>query len=188
MADSLKEKKDLSTEIAKSVDKSRLAPDLHTGKASIESKIKACSAYILEGGNAKKAAEIAGVHHNSVLAWKREQWWGDLIEYLRDEFQEDFKHRLNHVAGKALDVVEDRLEKGDQVMNYKTGEMVYKPVQAKDASIIFGVLHDKGRVMDNLPTSIGSNSSESERLNKLLGYFEQFARRENEKVVSEQNG
>lgn len=187
MADSeLKEKRELSKEIAKSVDTTNLAPDLHTGKASIESKIKAATAYILEGGNAKKAAKIANVHPNSLYAWKKEQWWGELVQYLKEDFQEDFKHRLTHVAGKALDVVEDRLENGDRVMNYKTGEMVEKPVQAKDASIILGVLSDKARVMEGLPTSISGSSSESERLNKLLGYFEQFARKQEEKIVGEQ--
>lgn len=187
MDQSIKETRKTAKEIAKSVDPSTL-PDLHTGRASVEQKVTAAAAYIMEGGNARKAAKIANVHHNSVLTWKREDWWNHLVQWLRKDFAEDFKARLWQTAGKAVDVIDDRLENGDKILNYKTGEFEYKPIQGKDAATIFGILNDKLRVMEGQPTSIFENKSEDERLKQLKEKFEEFARFNNAKTIEHENG
>ncbi len=166
---------DTARAIAQSVDTSLISGDLHTGHASMEQKLIAASSYLLEGGNAKKAAEIAGVHHNSVLDWKKQNWWQDLLVYLKKEHAEDFKARLGTLVNKTLDAVEDRIQNGDMIMNYKTGEIEHKPIGGKDAATIFGILWDKQRVMENQPTNITESTSETERLEKLKGWFEELA-------------
>lgn len=178
----MKETRKAAKDIAKAVDTTSL-PDLHTGHTPVEKKVQAAAAYLMEGGNTTRAAKIAGVHPNSVFNWKRESWWHSLQARLKSEFAEDLRARLGQMAGKALDVVEDRLENGDRIMNYKTGEMETKPLPGKEAAWIFGVIHDKQRVMENLPISISENKSEDERLTYLMERFEEMSRERNAKII-----
>ena len=75
---------------------------------------------------------------------------------------------------KAGQVIEDKLENGDPIVFQ--GELMTdkKPVSAKDAAWIYGVLFDKQRLNRNEPTSISNNVS-SDELNKLKAQFEQLS-------------
>lgn len=176
---------ELSQKISESIETSTL-PALHTGHVPIADKIRAAAAYLLEGGNAKKAAEVAGVHHNSVLTWKQQQWWVDLCERLERDFEHDFKAHMGKIARRGLEEIEDRINNGDKILNYKTGEMETRPMSGKELATTVGIIWDKKRVMDNKPTSISDNKSTDERLHDLMDRFENMVRKDEAKVVGEQ--
>lgn len=173
--ETIEDRREIAESIAQAVDREHLAPDLHTGHSTIQQKITAAVAYKMEGGNAKEAARIAGVHHNSLYNWKKEDWWQDLQDYISREFDEDFKHRLGQIAITTMDQLEDRVVNGDTIMNYKTGELVHKPMDGKALATTLGIIFDKKQIASNKPNSISSSSSESERLKKLEQYFEELA-------------
>lgn len=173
--ETIEDKREIAESIAQAVDKENFAPELHTGHTSIHQKISAAVAYKMEGGNAKKASEIAGVHQNSLYNWKKEKWWGELQDYISREFDEVFRDRLGYIANQALDQLEDRIVNGDTIMNYKTGKMENKPMDGKALATTVGIIFDKKQIASNKPTSISSTSSESERLQKLEKYFEELA-------------
>lgn len=179
---SVQETRQASKQVAQSI-KTGDFPDLHTGKVKVEKKIQAATAYILEGGNVQKAAKAAGVHPNSIFNWKKEDWWYSLIEYIKKDFNEDLKVHFGSILRKASNVVEDRLENGDQVLNYKTGAMEYRPISGKDAATILGIISDKSRVMDGLPNSITENKTTDQRMEYLAEQFEKIAKEKEARTI-----
>lgn len=149
--------------------------ELYTGKVSKQRKISAAVAYVLSG-TAAKAAEVANVSKPTILDWKNNSdWWPHLIAHIKEKHDEDIEARTTNILTKALDEVEDRIEHGDQIMNYKTGEMEYKPISGKDLTIIFGTLYDKRQLMRREPTAISDNTSEDQRLQHLMQEFIKFS-------------
>lgn len=164
-------KKD-AQELAKSVHFDH--SELYSGKCSKQKKIEAAVAYVFSG-SANKAAQAIGVSKPTILAWKnKSDWWPYLIAHLKEQHDEDLEARTTNILTKALDSVEDRIANGDQIMNYKTGEMEYKPISGKDLTIIFGTLYDKRQLMRREPTAIADNTSEDQRLRQLAEEFAKF--------------
>lgn len=152
--------------------------ELYTGKVSKKRKIEAAVAYVLHG-TATKAAQVANVSKPTILDWKNNSdWWPYLIAHIKEKHDEDIEARTTNILTKALDEVEDRIAHGDQIMNYKTGEMEYKPISGKDLTIIFGTLYDKRQLMRKEPTAISDNTSEDQRLRHLAEEFVKFTRAE----------
>lgn len=87
-------------------------------------------------GNLLQAAVALKIEPDTAKKWKATQWWTDMVNELRQENSIQLSTRLKAVAFKSLELVADRLENGDFVLNQKTGEIVRKPVGALDASKI----------------------------------------------------
>lgn len=168
----IKETRKDARDIAKSVNFDHSG--LYTGHTSKQTKIKAAVSYLL-CGSATKAAKAAGVSKPTILDWKNNsEWWPYLLSHLKEKHDEDLEARTTNILTKALDEVEDRIEHGDQIMNYKTGEMEHKPISGKELTIIFGTLYDKRQLMRREPTQIADNTSEDQRLRHLAEEFIKF--------------
>lgn len=149
---------------------------LYTGHTSKQTKIKAAVSYLL-CGSATKAAKAAGISKPTILDWKNNsEWWPYLLAHLKEKHDEDLEARTTQILTQALDQVEDRIVNGDTIMNYKTGEMEYKPISGKEMTIIFGTLYDKRQLMRREPTAISDNKSEDERLKHLMQEFIRFSK------------
>lgn len=149
-------------------------PEMHTGQTTREQKVSAAVAYLM-GNSLTRSAKIAGVTKPTIFDWKyRSSWWGDLLTHLKTYHDADLEARTTGVINKTLGEIEDRIEKGDEVVT-KDGDTVRKRVGARDMAIIFGTLYDKRQLMRSQPTSISESSTESDRLKRLREQFEDLA-------------
>lgn len=100
---------------------------------SQEARIQAVSQYLVLGNMALVSA-TTGIPHQLLRAWKQQPWWSEVTAQVRatENLQTDTK--LTKIVDRSLDAVLDRVENGDFVYNQKTGQIVRKPVNMKDAA------------------------------------------------------
>lgn len=119
-----------------------LSPRRQPGQPYFDTdKIRAMAVYA-ETGNQAEAARQSGVIVDSVNDWVNSEQHTSLIGELRATIRYNEGWRLSRLFSKSLDVVEERLAKGDAVV-LKTGETIYKPVSYRDAVVGASILFDK---------------------------------------------
>lgn len=134
-------------------------------------KIEAVQTYLALGKLTTTAA-VLKMSEATLRMWKTKDWWREIEEELRLQDDLVLSNKLQRLLNKSFDVVGDRLENGDFIYDQKSGELVRKPVNMKDAHKVGIDLIDKREVLINkLPNSIGSEAIED----KLLKLAEKFA-------------
>ena len=144
--------------------------------------IKACRAYIL-GGTFKAAERATKIPYATISNWARKDWWPVLIEEVNYLFNIEREGQLSRVADRAWEETMDRLDNGDTVVI--KGELVRKPVSARDAALVAAIATDKLALMRGDPTKIEQkNFNIDDRLGQLKEVFDDLAKRNEDKVVA----
>jgi len=102
-------------------------------KWSNEARIQAVTHYLVLGNMALVSA-VTKIPHQLLRNWKTQPWWNEYAAQIRAAENVQVDSKLTKIVDKSLDAVMDRLEKGDFVYNQKTGAIVRKPVNMKDAA------------------------------------------------------
>lgn len=122
------------------------------------------------GGSQKNAAAIAGVHIDTAGKWCRSPWFEKAMRDLKRARDKGLDGRITRILDKALDQLEERIEKGDQrVVVVGRGEHAHTevenvPVPARDLAIITGVLFDKRAAIRREPENDDTQVSALERI------------------------
>lgn len=82
------------------------------------------------------------VKYETLKEWKKTRWWADSIQELEEVEKARTAKRLGKITDKGIDIVLERLEEGDHAFN-KAGELVRRPVSARDASRILSDALDR---------------------------------------------
>lgn len=98
---------------------------------SAKIKTNCVTQYVIHGNMRRVAAE-SGVDIDTLFAWRKEDWWKDLEAEIRSGIRSEMLGRMQGIVSKAIDILDDRLDNGDMVLNMKTGEIVRRPVPARD--------------------------------------------------------
>lgn len=106
---------------------------------SWQRKMDAVARYMLLG-NLRVVAEQLEMSYNTLSEWKRQPWWADMVETLRKQKKQKKADSLNKIIENGIEILQDRLEYGDYVLNQKTGEIVRKPIGAKETNVIVNQL------------------------------------------------
>ena len=86
--------------------------------------------------------------------------------------------RLTDIIQSSLEVVSDRLENGDIVLNNKTGELIRKPVSLKDAATVTNNLMTRQLQMEEIADKMENTSvSVNETLKLLATEFQKWSKR-----------
>lgn len=150
----------------------------HGSKHSNDSRILAVTLYIIIGRLAK-VAEIMGISRFTLNDWRKTEWWAQLTTNLHTTKHAMLNARVDGLINQALDNIEDRLTTGEYATyDSKRGETIFKPVCAKDNAMIFGILFDKQRINNALPTSITQTTH-----THLLDIKQQFEQISGERVI-----
>jgi hypothetical protein len=146
-------------------------------------KVDAVKTFVVFG-NVPAVESALGVPRKTVHYWKTQQWWKDLESEIRAGDDIELSAKLKKVIDKSVEVLGDRLDKGDFVYDQKSGELKRRPVSMRDAHVVAKDLIDKKRVLDNKPTQITETRIE-DRLAMLAQKFEDFALsfKRDEKVI-----
>lgn len=137
-------------------------------------------------GQVKRVAELAKIPESIVYSWRKQQWFHDCLREIRTENNEKLDAKFTEVVEEALEQVTDRVRYGDYSQNAK-GEVVRRPVSAKDLSLVVAINLDKRELLRGEPTSRTADTSKVvektvDRLEKLAETFENLAKFGRKKV------
>lgn len=100
-----------------------------------EKKIEVVTKY-LALGNVRMVSELTGVGVDTIYDWKNSDWWHDAVTEIKKTRTMKLDTKLSQLVDKSLEVIADRLENGEVVVNNKTGEIVRRPVSLRDSGRI----------------------------------------------------
>lgn len=135
-------------------------------------------------GSMVKTTEITGIPDQTLRFWMKQEWWNEWMRALKAEDTAILEDAATGIAKLGGDIVRERLQNGDYVLN-KDGELMRKPVSARDAAIITAVAIDKRKLLQEEPIR-EQQLGVTERLLKMA---EQFARlasaKETRKIIKD---
>jgi hypothetical protein len=85
-------------------------------------------------GNLREVSRQTGVPYETILAWKKQPWFHAMMSDIRSATRAEMSSKMARIVDKALAAVEDRIEKGDHILNNKTGKLGRKPVVLRDVA------------------------------------------------------
>lgn len=141
-------------------------------------KLEAVKLWLLTGNLVHTAAALS-IPHPTLRQWRYSDWWRELVEELKSEENIQLNNRLKKIAEKSMEVVEDRLENGDWIIDKKTGKAVRKPVNLRDTTLTFNSLHDRRQRLLDKPVERSDNKQVIDRLQALAAKFEEIAAKKN---------
>jgi len=150
-------------------------------------KIEVVTTY-LALGKVPLVEGITGVPRATIRIWKIQPWWKELENDIRREETQELDAKLSKIVNKSLDVVADRLENGDFILNSKTGKISRVPTRIRDAVQTATSLLDKRQLIRKNPEEKTQHQQQFEdRLLKLAEQFATFAlgKKPNEEKVIE---
>jgi hypothetical protein len=85
-------------------------------------------------GSLKLVSATTGMDYALLRQWKLQPWWKEFENEIRNTENLKLDTKLTSLVEKSLEAVADRMEGGDYIMNNKTGQIIRKPVNMKDAA------------------------------------------------------
>ena len=143
---------------------------------------QAALVYAIEGA-CTRVETITGIPERTVNDWTHQDWWPALIDQARAAKQDEIDAGLQRIQDKAIKATEDRLENGDYIMG-KDGQLLRKPVSARDAAIVTAVAFDKQRILRNLPTSISATGGDA-KLSAMADRLKKIEQQQQARIVNE---
>lgn len=136
-------------------------------------KIELVTTY-LATGSLLMASGICKVPYTTCKHWKKQPWFKDMIANIRSEEKMELDAKVSKIVNKTLDVIVDRLDGGDYILDSKSGTVKRVPVKMRDAKSVMTDLFDKRQLLRNEPTSITESQTVDKRLEMLAERFEKF--------------
>jgi len=140
-----------------------------------QQKMEAVEAYIMLGGNVMQTAVALQIPRITLQQWTKTEWWKELYDEVKQQDNIVLSLRLQKIVARSLDLVEDRLEKGDIFYDQKAGMVVRKEVSLRDAHQVF---KDSFLVKEQIerPNTVSLDTeSIGDKLANLAAQFEKLA-------------
>lgn len=142
-----------------------------------ETKVAVATA-LIDLGNRRLVAELSTVPYDTIRDWQKTDWWVTLQQEIKASRRAELNNKVTSIAEKALIALEDRLVNGDYILNNKTGEIVRKPVGAKEAnSIAQNLLTQKIKMEEQEQTAVAIQESVPEMLKMIANEFAKINRK-----------
>jgi hypothetical protein len=139
---------------------------------------------IQKTGNIRIASELAGVPYGTILDWKKRDWWPQVWSEAKAEQQTELQSKLSGITEAALEVMQDRLQNGDWILNNKTGELVRKPIGLRDANQAMNNLITRTNEIERVrQTATVANENTQDILKKLASELAKFSKKKNTDVI-----
>lgn len=128
----------------------------------------------LATGSLRMAAGICQIPYQTAKNWKVQPWFKERIAEIQSDESTELDAKLSKIVNKTLDVITDRLETGDYILDSKTGTVKRVPVKMRDAKTVMTDLFDKRQLIRKQPTKITEQQTVDKRLETLAARFEKF--------------
>lgn len=152
-------------------------PSLPLSSHSWQQRMDVVARFMLLG-NMRVVSEQSNIPLNTLYSWKNEPWWLEMVDQIRRQKKQKTADSLTSIIETGVDILNDRLENGDFVLNQKTGEIQRKPVGVKEATVIVNQLIQRQNELEKLAdntTSSGENVQDT--LTMLAKEFEKITRK-----------
>lgn len=116
---------------------------------SWEQKVEVATLF-MQLGNMRLVCEKTDVPYQTILDWRKTDWWPELIDEIKQIKRSKTGTKLAEIIEQSIAVVQDRLENGDFVLNNKTGEINRRPVSLRDAAVVTNNLITRQIQMEEL--------------------------------------
>lgn len=153
-----------------------LVPVEQSSKWSWSEKADVVSLY-MSTGNMRLVSEQRHVPYDTLCAWKKSEWWPTLVDELRLAKKLKQNTKIDTILEAGVEVIKDRLENGDYILNNKTGVVQRKPVSLRDAGAITNALMTRQIQMEELAQRMDyRESSMKDTLDLLAKEFQKWNR------------
>lgn len=140
-----------------------------------EKRIEVASLFAAGVTSSRELERLTGVPDTAIREWRTKDWWPELLETIHATVDHETVSKLTKIVDKSLELVQDRLNNGDYVVNMKTGQVFRKPVSVRDATVVASTVVDKRQLLRGKATSRSEKVSVDDRLTKLALEFKRFA-------------
>lgn len=137
-------------------------------------KTEAVQSYLLLG-NLALTSRILGIPEITLRVWKASTWWGDVAHQIKTQDKIQLSSRLKKIVDAAITVTEDRLLNGDYQFDQKSGAVVRKPVNMKDAHKVAVDLMERRDLLENSEKEVITEEGVDDKLLKLANKFADMA-------------
>lgn len=159
-------------------------PALNKNSYDWDKRIEVVKCYIITG-SLRRVSEATGVHLKTLTEWRDQEWWSDITAEIKKQREAKLDNKLSNIVEKALEVVEDRLNNGDLVLNNKTGELIRKPVPLREASKAANeLLARQQQLQKNSEGVTIQQTTVKETLNMLANEFSKWNRNQSKKEAT----
>jgi transposase-like protein len=143
---------------------------------SEEQRYEAVAQYLILGSVAE-VSRITKIHKEALFRWKSEPWWQEAVDEIRKGSALEHAGKLQKVINSSINVLQDRLDKGDLQYNAKNGKIVRVGVKAAVANQITKDMIDRKALLEKLSNkSYSTEESIDNRLKSLQEEFLKFAK------------
>ena len=148
----------------------------HAKNWTDDKKVQVVTTY-LALGNAPMVEAVTKVPASTIRKWRMEDWWKELEAMLREENSLELNAKLAKIVNKSLDIVMDRLDNGELVLDRPTGKIVRRPVYLKDASRVASDTIDRQALIAKvLSPQKAEQVSLDSQIKKLAEEFAKFVK------------
>ena len=138
-------------------------------------KLEAATTFLALGNGAQTAA-VLDIPLATFNRWRYADWFKKMVDDLKSEDNLKLNARLTKLVSKALDVTEDRLEKGNYQYDPKSSELIRVPVSMKDAAKVANDMLERKDIIETKPQQEQIERTVDDRLAKLAEQFKAFAK------------
>jgi hypothetical protein len=125
--------------------------------------------------NFRLTSELTNVPEATIRKWRKEDWWDNVVAEAKRSQRAELNSRLSRIVDKALATLEDRLDKGDFVLNQKTGQIVRRQVPFREVSKVATEILDKQIKIDKLDNELPQEQATvKDALKQLAAEFAKF--------------
>lgn len=146
------------------------------GWYSDKQKLEAVQLWLVCGSMTQTAAAL-NMPAATIEKWRYTDWWKELVDQIKAEGRVKLSGRLQKIVGKSLDHLEERLENGDWVLDSKTGQLIRKPILARDLVRISTDFIDRTTKIESVTREEQTQQAVEDRLKLLADSFASFAKR-----------
>ena len=153
-----------------------------TAHWSESQRIQLVTTYLATGNLALTAATLQ-IPEVTARRWKAMPWFKQMVEDIRNEDNLVLDAKLSKVVNKSVDALLDRVEHGDFQYDQKSGNMVRKPISARDASVVTRDMIDRRELLQGKKQVERDSTRKVE--DRLLKLAEEFTRFASSKIVQQ---
>lgn len=137
-------------------------------------------------GNLALTSRVLGIPEITLRVWKASEWWKSAVEEIKTQESIQLSVRMKKLVEASQNIVAQRLENGDPILNQKTGEIIMKPVSMKDAHRVAVDLIDRQKDIDKMTKDEApTEQRDDNKLEKLAEKFAEMASLSIEKKMKE---
>lgn len=139
-------------------------------------KLKAVKLW-LQSGSLPYVAKTLNVPYNTVRAWKYySDWWEVFVREQTNENNQKKDATLETLITASYNVLQNRLDNGDIILDSRTGELINVPLKGKDVATISRTLHQQQKDIREAPVQAAARQATNEMLIDLAKQFAQIAK------------